>query len=306
MSNLKDLLQCYYKYPIDFIPVFDNNNLIGIITEKTITVDINDSSKLNQELKKLIPKTISNISEKEKEDFYNKLKNIDKFPTLDIEGDIKIQTFSELEESKKKKTKRLNLNDIKFQKLIDYFHFPIFIFEVDGDILKHNESFIKFTKNWKESEIRMLVDEVLLYYTPYDDSFRKNWVKDNITYEIFAKIINNKDEQTIFIAYLLPETEKLDNDFFENNITNLNTNSQNKVKDSDIKINQESKCVNFIDIIREYDISINEYIDRVEKNIIQEVLELTDDNITLSAKILKISRSELQSKIKSADIDKTI
>ena len=56
-------------------------------------------------------------------------------------------------------------------------------------------------------------------------------------------------------------------------------------------------------IIKEESISLNQYLERIESDIISNALADVDENISSAAKILKITRQGLQYKINKLSLD---
>ncbi len=68
-------------------------------------------------------------------------------------------------------------------------------------------------------------------------------------------------------------------------------------------IKSDINLIDHYNIIKEESISLNQYLERIESDIIKDALSDVDDNISRAAKILKITRQGLQYKINKLSLD---
>lgn len=129
----------------------------------------------------------------------------------------------------------------------------------------------------------------------------------NISGELMKRDITISDEMMeYFYSYSWPGNVRELENIIEGAINLLNDGEKITLRHLPYYLKNDVKFLegfprdtksNSIESIIEEDISLHDYLDCIEKEIVKEALDMADGNVTKAAKILKITRQSLQYKI---------
>ncbi|MFW5799627.1 MAG: hypothetical protein ACOCV8_02330 [Spirochaetota bacterium] len=309
MGTLKDLIKCFYEYPMDYFPVVDKEEGIkGLISRKSSLNDVNEIEKLKSNLRNFIKENMLSAEIKENDSRIIKLKKNSVFPIVSIDGEIEIIDYENFDKIYLKKDK------IDYRKILYNSSIGILIFDIDSHIIFKNKYFNIIQQQATNFDISEFIAENLLNINTENDVLEVDITVDfggiEIAYSVSSKFEEDNNSGKIITSYFIPKTT------FNNKTVNsktTNSNDTNNNNEENLSTNKEETNDNFddykdklkkymkdeiIDLINNKNFSLKSYMDEKEKLLIETVSEILDNNTSLMAKVLKISKEEIEFKLK--------
>lgn len=290
MENLKELIHYFYKYPMNFFPVIDkDNSFIGIILKKSSLKDVNDMEKLKVDLGKFISENIKVKKNINYTEVIEELKKYKSFPIISIDGNIEVMKYDVFSKM------YLDMDDIDYKNILKKTRAGVLIFDINGEMLFKNDFFRFIEQTSVNFNLEEIINEIFLNIDNDSGIFEGLIDIDfdgvEISYILYSYLEKDKNDNNIIIASLFPKSEKIR---VENNSDNYSCVDMGEYRLSF----KDTLSENFLNKIDGENFSLKNYISNIEENILKTTLETLNYDLDMVCEKLKISKDEIEFKIK--------
>ncbi|MFN3605210.1 MAG: helix-turn-helix domain-containing protein [Leptonema sp. (in: bacteria)] len=305
------LLRIFYKYPLNYIPLLDNNQagefyIVGFLSRNKVLQFSTDKARLEEKfpkipehfIEKIIqPRTISEFFKKAPIPVYNTLgKFIENWEERQINDYLKIflnSTFYSETNQKENENLSTSIDLQKFniiETVLSAIPLPLFALNRNGVSIFYNDFFIKEILEKGPFKNTMGLAEAF-FKEAIERGIAEN-IKKNLDFDhlfLYIKEIRKK----ILISNIQSENEVLGYliIFFDDSLI-----------ESGETTNQKRDIVSFVEKHLNENKTYEEILEIIEVEVIQEFLKKNHYNISRTAELLKVNRTTLQNKIKRLDI----